>query len=98
MQSCEDRVGRDRKESRACITLWKLPNTTHCSLLPSMSDCISIGIVLEHRCIKFIWSCLSSYNTIIKTTALSAISGGGSSTFGDNYRYLSYEYNIGLHI
>ena len=69
--------------------LWKLPNTTHCSLLPSINDCILIDIVLEQRCAKFIWSCLNSYNTIIKTTALSAISSGGS-TFGDNYRYLSY--------
>ena len=79
--------------------LWKLPNTTHCSLLPSINDCISIDIVLEQRCAKFIWSCLNSFNTIIKTTVLSAISSGGS-TFGDNYRYHSYNYtcNIGPHI
>ena len=64
--------------------LWKLPNTTHCSLLPSINYCISIDIALEQRCAQFIWSCLNSYNTIIKTIALSAISSGGS-TFGDNY-------------
>ena len=66
-------------------------------LLIVFNDCISIDIVLEQRCAKFIWSCLNSYNTIIKNTALSAISSGGS-TFGDNYRYLGYKYNIGPHI
>ena len=30
--------------------LWKLPNITHCSLLPSINDCISIDIVFEQRC------------------------------------------------
>ena len=68
--------------------------TTHCSLLTSINDSILNDIVLEQRCAQFIWSCLNSYNTFIKTTALSVISSGGS-TFGDNYRYLSYKYNIG---
>ena len=77
--------------------IWKLINTTHCSLLPSINDCISIDIVLEQRCAKFIWSYLISCNAIIKITALSAISSCGS-TFGDNYRYLSYKYNIGSHV
>ena len=30
--------------------LWKLPNINHCSLLPSINDCISIDIVFEQRC------------------------------------------------
>ena len=77
--------------------LWKLPNTTHCSLLPSINDCIPIEIILEQRCAKFIWSSLNSTNTIVKTIALSAISSVNS-TFGDNYRYLSFKYNIGSHI
>ena len=44
-----------------------------------------------------IWSCLISGNTIIKNLAISAVSSG-SFTFGDNYRYLSYKYNIDFHI
>ena len=77
--------------------LWKLPNTFYCSLLSSNNDCISIDFVLEQCGAKFIWSCLNSYNIIIETTALSAISSGAS-IFGDNYRYFSYKYNIGSHI
>ena len=77
--------------------LWKLPNTTQCSLLPSINDCIPIEIILEQRCAKFIWSSLNSTNTIVKTIAVSAISSVNS-TFGDNYKYLSFKYNIGSHI
>ena len=44
-----------------------------------------------------IWSCLNSSNTIIKTTAISAISSGNS-ILRNNNRYLSYKYNIGFHI
>ena len=40
------------------------PIPLHCSLLPSINNCIPIDIVLEQRCAKFIWSCLNSYNTI----------------------------------
>ena len=54
--------------------LWELPNTTHCSLLQSINDCIPIEIILEQRCAKFIWLSLNSTNTIIKTIALLAIS------------------------
>ena len=77
--------------------LWKLPNTTHCSSLPYINDCIPIAIILEQRCAKFILSSLNSTNTIIKTIAFSAISSINS-TFGDNYRSLSFKYNIGSHI
>ncbi len=77
--------------------LWKLPNTTHCNLLPSINDSLPIEITLEKRCIKFIWSSLNSKNSIVKNIALSAISSSFS-TFGDNYRYLSYKYNIGRNL
>ena len=58
--------------------LWKLPNTTHCLLLPHINDCISIEFVLGQRCAKFIWSCPNSSNTIIQTIAISVISSGNS--------------------
>ena len=77
--------------------LYKLLNTTHCSLLPHLSDCILKEFVLKQRCAMFIWSCLNSSNTKIKTIAISAISSGNSA-FGDDYRYLGYKYNIRFHI
>ena len=61
------------------------------------ADLCHIEIILKQRCAKFIWSSLNITNTIIKTIALSAISSV-SSTFGANYRYLCFKYNIGYHI
>ena len=52
---------------------------------------------LEKRCVKFIWSCINSHNCVIKNIALPAKSSR-SSAFGDNYRYLSYKFNIGIHV
>ena len=42
------------------------------------------------------WPCLNSSNTN-NCIAISAISIDNS-TFGDNYRYLSYRYNMGFYI
>ena len=77
--------------------LWKIPNTTNCNLLSSINSSEPIVFKLEKRCAKFIWSCLNSHNCVVKNIALSAKSSS-SSDFGDNYRYLSYKYNIGIHV
>ena len=76
---------------------WKIPNTTHCNLLSSINSSESIVYKLEKRCAKFIWSCLNCHNCVIKNIALSAKSSS-SSDFRDNYRYLSYKYNLGIHV
>ena len=52
--------------------LWKIPNTTHCNLLSSINSSVPIVINLKRRCAKFIWSCLNSDNSIVKTIANSA--------------------------
>ena len=48
-------------------------------------------------CDKFIWSCLNSENSIVKTIAKSA-KCNSVSNFGDDYRYLSYKFKIGDHV
>ena len=48
--------------------LWKIQNTTHCNLFSSINSSVPIVINLE-RCAKFIWSCLNSDNSIVKTIA-----------------------------
>ena len=58
---------------------------------------VPIVINLERRCAKFIWSCLNSDNSIVKTIANSA-KCSSVSNFGDNYRYLSYKYKIVNHV
>ena len=70
-------------------------HTPHTVIFYHLSDPIVINLV--RRCAKFIWSCLNSDNSIVKTIANSA-KCSSVSNFGDNYRYLSYEYNIGNHV
>ena len=59
-----------------------------------MNSSVPIVINLERRCAKFIWSCLNSDNSIVKTILKSA-KCSSVYNFGDNYRYLTYKYNIG---
>ena len=62
----------------------------------SMQDCMGL-LHIERRCAKFIWSCLNSDNSIVKTIANSA-KCSSVSNFGDNYRYLSLKYKIRNHV
>ena len=73
--------------------LWCLPYQTHCRFLHTINDSIPIDVILEKRCIKFLWSSINSFNQIVKSLSLSSIKCS-SSVFGENYRFLSYKYNI----
>ena len=79
--------------------LWRILKPTHCKLLSSINSSQPIVYKLDvhKRCAKCIWSCLNSYNCVIKNNALSAMSSS-SSDFGDNYRNLSYKCNIEIHV
>ena len=56
-------------------------------------DPMPIDLMLEERCLKFIWSCINSNNTIVKSVSSSAIMNNYSS-LGENYRFLSDKYDI----
>ena len=77
--------------------IWKIPSTTHCNLLPSINKFLPIEFLMEKRCAKFIWSCFNSHNLIVRNISLAA-KISSFSDFGDNYRYLSYKYGIGIHV
>ena len=73
--------------------ILKLPFHTHCNLLHKVNNCYPIEFILEKRCIKFLHSCLSSDNLVISNVAKSSCDNCYS-TFGDNVRYFSHEYNV----
>ena len=58
-----------------------------------INDTPPIDVMLEQRCIKFIWTLLHSPNIIVKSVMRSDIRNGYS-TLGDNFRYLSYKYDL----
>ena len=51
---------------------------------------------MEKRCAKFIGSCFSSHNLIVRNISLAA-KISSFSDFCDNSRYLSYRNGIGIH-
>ena len=65
------------------MAMWKLPFRSHCNLLHGINDILPIDVILEQRCIKFIWTLLHSPNIIVKSVMRSAIRNGYSA-FGEN--------------
>ena len=45
--------------------VMKFPNLTHCNLLPIITNCLPLNIILEKRRLKFIWSVINSENRIV---------------------------------
>ena len=78
---------------RTIRKLWALFNTTHCKYLHTISNSLPIDLILEKRCLKFIWSCTNSNSTIVKSVSSLAIMYSYSS-LDENYRFLSDKYDI----
>ena len=80
---------------RTIRKLWALPNTTHCKYLYTINNSLPIDLVLEKRCLKFIWSYINSNNTIVKSvsTCSSAIMYSYS-TLSEHCRFLPDKYDI----
>jgi len=49
--------------------VWRLPNTTHSSLLPEISNTMPLIDVLYRRFLKFVYRCLSSRSFIVNFIA-----------------------------
>ena len=75
--------------------LFKLPNRTHTYVVCGIVECISIK--LDRRLGKFVYSMLNSRNlTVFKLIRWFLKSD--SSTFAENVRYLTYNYEIPIFV
>ena len=79
---------------RKCIRrVWKIPFTSHNVLLPYIHNTIAFNVILEKRCITFLWTLFNSgydiYRTIIKNSLHNR-----NTTLGENVRYFMHKYNI----
>ena len=63
------------------------------NLLHGINNAPPIDVMLEQRCIKFIWTLLHSPNIIVKSVMRPAIRYGYS-TLGEHFRYLCYKYDL----
>ena len=78
---------------KAIRQIHKLPYRTHTILINHIIQCYLIDIILEKRCIKFIWGLMNSehilFNNIIKFSLFNM-----STTIDENIKYCMYKYNI----
>ena len=79
-----------RKEMRK---VWKLPNLIHCNLLPIITNCLPLNIILEKRLLKFIWSIINNENRIVNNVFKFSLNNRRS-VLGKNFRYLAFKYKI----
>ena len=73
--------------------VWNILNVTHNNLLPYIHNCHPIEVILEKRCIKFVWSLFNS-NYALYSNILRLILQNGNSTMGENVLYLMQKYGI----
>ena len=73
--------------------LYKIPYRTHNNLIHSIMKSYPIDIILEKRCIKYIWNLINTeqdmYKHIVKLSLYNM-----NSTIGENIRYFMYKFNI----
>ena len=79
---------------RKCIRrVWKIPFTSHNILLLYIHNTIAFNVILERRCIKFLWTLLNSGYDIYRTITKNSLHNRNA-TLGENVRYFMHKYNI----
>ena len=68
----------------------------HNSLLHTINNCLPIDLLLEKRCIKFIWNLFNSAYELHKSIIRGSFYNKGSS-IAENIRYFMYKYSISMY-
>ena len=71
--------------------IWHIDKRTHNSLLHTINNCLPIDLLLEKRCIKFIWNLFNSAYELHKSIIRGSFYNKGSS-IAENIRYFMYKY------
>ena len=81
---------------KAIRKIWKIPNISHCRLLPYINDCNYIDSILERRYIRFLYNIFNSENQLY-TSMIKYSLTNCDSTLGENIRYLMHKYEFDMH-
>ena len=74
--------------------IWRLDKRTHNVLINLINRCLPINMILEKRCIKYIWNLFNSSHELHKTIIVKNCFYNKGSTLAENIRYLMYKYDI----
>ena len=84
-------VERFYEEWRKSIRrIWRLDNRTHNALINLINGCLPVNLMLEKRCIKFIWNLFNNPYELHKSVVKYYFYNGGS-TLAENIGYLMYK-------
>ena len=81
---------------KAIRKIWKIPNISHCRLLPYINDCNHIDSILERRCILFLYNIFNGENQLYVSMIKYSLTNCDS-TLGENIRYLMHKYEFDMH-
>jgi exonuclease III len=73
--------------------IWGLPYNTHNKFIHIVNNCLPINLILEKKCMSFIFSTINSTNKTVHSI-VDEILHCSNSTFAENYRYFMYKYSI----
>ena len=76
--------------------IWRIDKRTHNLLIHAINNCLPISLLLEKRCIKFIWNLFNSPYAIHKSVVNGSFHNKGS-TISENIRYFMYKYDINMY-
>lgn len=77
--------------------VWRLPNTTHCYLLPLLSQCLSLEDEISKRSLNFIRECLCNSSRLVSAIANYGIYHGRYNSFlGHNALFCARKCNVNL--
>lgn len=77
--------------------VWRLPPTTHCYLLPLLSQCLSLEEEISRRSLKFIQDCVCNRSRLVRAIANYGIYHGRYNSFiGHNVHFCSRKYQVNI--
>lgn len=78
--------------------IWKLPNRTHCHLLPMISDCLPVMDEICRRSLNFIRACLAHESPLVRFVARNGVHFFKTiSILGKNVMFFTNRYNCSLY-
>ena len=76
--------------------IWRNDKRTHNLLIHGINNCSPISLLLEKRCIKFIWNLFNSPYAVHKSVINGSFYNKGSS-ISENIRYFMYKYDTNMY-
>ncbi len=104
MYGCELWVLSNKHISELCVAwrkslrrVWRLPNTTHCYLLPLLSQCLPLEDEICKRSLNFIRDCLCNSSGLVSAIANYGVFYGRYNSFlGHNALFCVNKYNVNI--